>query len=456
MVFRSVFCGTLACAAVLSTLPQASALTAVSGWATTEVAAAEQANLVPDSLSKQSATGSITRAEFCGIALRLYESLRQTTVSPVTDSPFTDTDSQTVATAYALGLVSGRSATTFDPDGQLTRQELCKMLTNVLTAADVSADDADLDTLAAYTDAGQVETWAQNAVSLMLSHGVMGGVSTRQDDPTGEVQTIITLAPAAATTREQALLVSLRFSKAFATDADGQGTETDQDTASNGEAVATDPENNGTSTDTDPENGGAATDTDSADSGTFAPATPPQHLTLPDVLPATHAEKMQYVFGETAAYYTEEAVAETAMTELSVPVWRLQDNGAKTADTAYIMVNVALVPLYEAIFQEIFDGAQQFPIHDVGGYAWRASASSEHRQGTAIDINYDSNMECNVDEAGTVTAITCGSTWSPDTDPYAITEDSDVYRAFTKYGFSWGGNAWDTKRDYMHFSYFGT
>ncbi len=441
MVFRSFFCGAIACATVISALPQAAALTAISHWAATEVAAAEQANLVPDSLSTQSATGSITRAEFCGIALRLYEALRQTTVSPVTDSPFTDTDSQTVATAYALGLVSGRSATTFDPSGQLTRQELCKMLTNVLTAADVSATDADISALAAYTDADQVEDWAQTAVSLMLSRGVVGGVSTRQDDPTGEVQTIVTLAPTAATTREQALLVSLRFSKAFADDTTVQGTETD-------------PENNATST--DPENSGEPTDTDSADSGTSAPVTPPPHLTLPAVLPATHAEKMQYVFGETAAYYTEEAVAETAMTEIEVPVWRLQSDGSKTADTAYIMVNTALVPIYEAIFQEIFDGAQQFPIHDVGGYAWRASASSEHRQGTAIDINYDANMECTIDEAGAVIAITCGSTWSPDTDPYAITEDSDVYRAFTKYGFSWGGNAWDTKRDYMHFSYFGT
>ena len=39
--------------------------------------------------------------------------------------------------------------------------------------------------------------------------------------------------------------------------------------------------------------------------------------------------------------------------------------------------------------------------------------------------------------------------------PYSIPEGGDVYNAFTKYGFTWGGNAWSSKRDYMHFSYFG-
>ena len=40
-------------------------------------------------------------------------------------------------------------------------------------------------------------------------------------------------------------------------------------------------------------------------------------------------------------------------------------------------------------------------------------------------------------------------------DPFSIPEGGDVYNAFTKYGFAWGGNAWHSKRDYMHFSYFG-
>ena len=48
-----------------------------------------------------------------------------------------------------------------------------------------------------------------------------------------------------------------------------------------------------------------------------------------------------------------------------------------------------------------------------------------------------------------------GSHWSPGSDPYSIPADSAVVRIFAKYGFSWGGT-WNSKKDYMHFSYFGT
>ena len=63
---------------------------------------------------------------------------------------------------------------------------------------------------------------------------------------------------------------------------------------------------------------------------------------------------------------------------------------------------------------------------------------------------------CVKDADGNVTQITCGSYWKPGEDPYSIPAGGDVVRAFAKYGFAWGGDAWTSKRDYMHFSYFGT
>ena len=143
------------------------------------------------------------------------------------------------------------------------------------------------------------------------------------------------------------------------------------------------------------------------------------------------------------------------MTEITVPVWRLQKDGSKTEGKMTVKVNAALAKLYEAVFLEIFHGEEQFPIKDGGSYAWRSNARSEHRWGTAIDLNWDENMECNIDENGNVTQITTGSCWEPGENPYSIPADGDVVRAFKKYGFSWGGDAWSKKRDYMHFSYFG-
>ncbi len=116
-----------------------------------------------------------------------------------------------------------------------------------------------------------------------------------------------------------------------------------------------------------------------------------------------------------------------------------------------LQVNASLAAIYKAIFEEIYNGDEKFPINDVGCYSWR---TGEHSQGTAVDINPNENMEATINADGSLTP-TCGTHWTPYTDPFSIPEGGDVYNAFTKYGFAWGGNAWHSKRDYMHFSYFG-
>ena len=116
--------------------------------------------------------------------------------------------------------------------------------------------------------------------------------------------------------------------------------------------------------------------------------------------------------------------------------------------SAVVRVLVAGVLSY---LREIYNGDERFPIKDAGCYSWR---TGEHSQGTAVDINWEENMEATINADGSLTPTT-GSHWSPGVDPYSIPEGGDVYNAFTKYGFAWGGNAWTSKRDYMHFSYFG-
>lgn len=106
--------------------------------------------------------------------------------------------------------------------------------------------------------------------------------------------------------------------------------------------------------------------------------------------------------------------------------------------------------MVQAIFKEIFEGPEKFPIKDLHGYAWRQSPTSEHRLGLAIDLNYDENYMVMND--GRVVA---GSFWLPNENPFSIRPDGDVVKAFKKYGFSWGGDAWPNSKDYMHFSYFG-
>ena len=147
---------------------------------------------------------------------------------------------------------------------------------------------------------------------------------------------------------------------------------------------------------------------------------------------------------------TTQEQADALMETVEIDVWKLSD-GQKVASKAYVTVHTAIADAVRAVFEEIFYGDEQFPIVSVGGYAWREGDSqSEHNRGTAIDINPDQNY-C-IYSSGTVV----GSHWEPYEDPYSIPPYGDVIEAFERHGFVWGGDAWNSTRDYMHFSYLGT
>ena len=131
---------------------------------------------------------------------------------------------------------------------------------------------------------------------------------------------------------------------------------------------------------------------------------------------------------------------------ITVNVWKLNADGSKSPGTASVTIHATLAPVFRTVFQEIFEGEEQFPIYSLGG--WRVS-SGEHGCGTAIDINANENYCLYAD--GRVV----GSHWKPYEDPYSITPYGDVVRAFEKHGFTWGGDAWAGNIDYMHFSYYG-
>lgn len=397
--------GTLALLAAMFT-PHAGALSNVSTWAQEGVAAAQDAGLMPSALASLNAKEEITRAEFCGIAVNAYKEVSGKAVFASGKKPFRDCDDPYVVAAYELGLVNGRGDGIFDPDASIERQDLCLMLYNVLDAAGIEAaaiaGDACLED---YPDVPNIKRYALDAVIAMVDYTVVNGIST-SDETT-------ILAPDGTATREQALIMASRFCDAFAK----PNSENDDD----------------------PSDLPAVED-------------PSDLWTDPDfILPETNEEKMELVYGLDGVQYQTAEEAEVHMIEIAVPVWRLQEDGSKTTGTAYLQVNQSLAPIYEAIFEEIYNGAEQFPIKNVGCYSWR---TGEHSQGTAVDINWEENMEATINEDGSLTPTT-GTHWLPGEDPYSIPEGGDVYNAFTKYGFSWGGNAWSSKRDYMHFSYFG-
>lgn len=427
-----VRCALFTAAAVIAAgLHTANALTDISPWAQSGVMAASSAGLTPDTFAKLPAKSSVSRAEFCAIALNLYEAERQTTVKRTKKVYFEDCADPDVNTAYEMKLVSGRSSQTFSPDEPVSRQDLCVILDSVREQCKVDKPKTTVS-LQVFPDSDQLRGYAVSAMEAMLSSGIIKGVEASvSSDPESAGQMVTLLQPDGTATREQALIMANRFLETF----DAEPLKP-SDLSGAIEAV---------------ENEGQSDDKEQADASN-------QNLTMDKPIPVSGSvdDKKARVFGENGDSYTDQATAEANMTDITVKVWSLLSSGQKTPATRTLTVNQAIADEVKAVFAEIFDGDEQFPIKDVGGYAWRSSTKSEHRQGTAIDINYMENMECSIDEDGNILQITTGSHWLPLEDPYSIPPGGDVVRAFAAHGFAWGGDAWRSKRDFMHFSYFGT
>ena len=134
------------------------------------------------------------------------------------------------------------------------------------------------------------------------------------------------------------------------------------------------------------------------------------------------------------------------MVWVEVPVWRLK-NGTKVPSKTKVQIIRGKAEELKEIFTEIYNGSEKFPIKSLSGYDWRSNGlSSLHSAGLAVDINPDENPQ--VKEDGTVLV---GKKWEPGVNPYSITPDGDVVRAFSKRGWVWGANF--RTSDYMHFGY---
>lgn len=140
------------------------------------------------------------------------------------------------------------------------------------------------------------------------------------------------------------------------------------------------------------------------------------------------------------------ATAVKHMVWVEIPVWKLK-NGQKVPGKMKVQVLNLLADEVKEIFTEIYNGPEKFPIKLIGGYEWRPNGlSSLHSLGRAIDINPDENPQLSPEGN-----ILVGKKWEPGQNPYSITPDGDVVRAFTSRGWVWGAGY--RRPDYMHFDF---
>ncbi len=163
-----------------------------SSWAEAEVSAAIDAGLVPDYL-RYDFTYPATRAEFCALAVQVYESVTGTEITE--RKKFDDTNSVDVGKMAALGVVNGVGDNKFAPNEPLTREQAATMLSRLAEVLEKPLPSHP----STFADNDSISTWAIDSVGQVQVAGIMGGVGNNTFSPTG------------AYTREQSIMTMLRL-----------------------------------------------------------------------------------------------------------------------------------------------------------------------------------------------------------------------------------------------------
>lgn len=172
--------------------------TDISGhWAEDEIISAYLAGLVnglgdgrfgPDE--------ALNRAMFTTLLYRLAGSPAVSGSNPFTDVANGVYYTDAVIWAYQNGVVTGTSATTFDPNATLTREQMVTMLYRYAQFAGI--DTSASTSLSSFTDSASVSGYAVNAMQWAVAEGIIKGQGNA-------------LVPAGTTTRAQAAAVLVRF-----------------------------------------------------------------------------------------------------------------------------------------------------------------------------------------------------------------------------------------------------
>lgn len=93
--------------------------------------------------------------------------------------------------AVAKGIISGKNINgqkLFDPQGKITRQELCAMIANTASKLNgINIKNADRTKLNSMSDSSSVSSWAVNTVAWCLNNGVMSGIDGTRIAPQDNV-----------------------------------------------------------------------------------------------------------------------------------------------------------------------------------------------------------------------------------------------------------------------------
>lgn len=185
-----------------------------SNWARPELDKAADYGLIPNSLIGADMTKTITREEFAEVTIKLYEKATGFTPYITVANPFTDTKNPEILKAYQIGITSGTSATTFDPNKLINREQVATMLSRAIRIM-VPNTDFSTDGAPTFKDENNISIWALEHVHYMSKTGIIKG--TDGNFMPKAVTSAQIASGYANTTREQAIAMGVRAFEKYKT-----------------------------------------------------------------------------------------------------------------------------------------------------------------------------------------------------------------------------------------------
>ncbi|WP_028308141.1 S-layer homology domain-containing protein [Desulfitibacter alkalitolerans] len=192
-----------------------------STWAQEEVDEARVKGLVIGE-ADQNFQANISRRVFCALVVNLVETVMAQPVAVTIINPFEDTSEVEIIKAYQLGIVKGISATRFEPDAFITREQIAVMMMRGARKLDElkgsSYADVSASTITHFADQNDISSWALRDVQIANGLGIMQGVGGNRINPKGN------------TTVEQSILLINRMYDGFSRSLGGTGDTSTGDT----------------------------------------------------------------------------------------------------------------------------------------------------------------------------------------------------------------------------------
>ena len=156
-----------------------------SPWAKPEMDNANTAGLLTANAAKDFSR-SLSRDEFCEIVVLLTEKALDAPLPLPAKNPFLDCNSEYVQKAYQFGIVTGRTATEFDPNASVARQEIAAMMYRAIKGVETKLGRViSTEPVSALTfkDRDSIHDYAQLPVRFAVANGIFKGDDLNNFNP---------------------------------------------------------------------------------------------------------------------------------------------------------------------------------------------------------------------------------------------------------------------------------